>query len=135
LAQTALSRDSLAQIIQKSGLYQRERASMPLDKVVEEMRARDIRISNLAGGSVLSVAVARDSAFAAQSATQELVARMIVESRRGQSEVALETLDPASFPHMPVSPNRATITVLGLVAGLLLGVTASILRRPIISGH
>jgi capsular polysaccharide biosynthesis protein len=136
LAQTALSRDSLAQIIQKSGLYQRERASMPLDKVVEEMRARDIRISNLAGASVLSVAVvARDSAFAAQSATQDLVARMIDESRRRQSEVALETLDPASFPHMPVSPNRATITVLGLVAGLLLGVTASILRRPIISGH
>jgi capsular polysaccharide biosynthesis protein len=136
LAQTALSRDSLAQIIQKSGLYERERARMPLEEVVQEMLARDIRVTNFAGGAVFSIAVtARDSAYAAQYATQDLVARMIDECRRRQPDVVLETLDPANFPQTPVSPNRATMAGLGLTAGLLFGVAASTLRKPMIKAQ
>jgi capsular polysaccharide biosynthesis protein len=131
LTQPALSRDSLANIIQDFGLYKRELASMPIEDVIRDMRTRDIQVTNSVGGTTFSVAVTtRGSALAALRATQVLAARMIHESE--QTGIAVEILDPANFPQTPVSPNRASITVLGLGTGLLLGASAAIFRKGLL---
>ena len=43
---------------------------------------------------------------------------------------ATEVLDPPNLPATPVYPNRLNLAVLGTVAGILLGLTASRFRRP-----
>ena len=56
----------------------------------------------------------------AQAVTRDLVNRFFTGPQH-----ATEVLDPPNLPATPVYPNRLNIAVLGTVAGILLGLTAS----------
>jgi polysaccharide chain length determinant protein (PEP-CTERM system associated) len=91
MEQTILSRATLTNLIQTQGLYLKERSRKPMDDVVEDMRARDIRISNI---QLLSTSQARqnypafsisfsyNNRFLAQKVATDLVARFLEENQR-----------------------------------------------------
>ncbi len=60
----------------------------------------------------------------AQQATRDLVVRFT-----GAPPHAAEILDPPSLPDGPIFPNRRVIALLGTIAGIVLGVAASHLRK------
>jgi capsular polysaccharide biosynthesis protein len=111
LAQTILSRASLTQIIVSEGLYEGERARMPIEDVIDRMRTQDVMILPVGSGA-FSVSFASQDAARAQRTTRSLAA-MFIEGKAGS------LLNPASVPSQ--NPRRWRIIVVGLVAGVLLG--------------
>ena len=84
MQQEILSRTSLSELIQRPALnlYRRERDAQPLEDVIEQMRARDIRVSivNLAGqgnrpASAFQIEFAYPDRFKAQAVVQALITR------------------------------------------------------------
>jgi uncharacterized protein involved in exopolysaccharide biosynthesis len=67
----------------------------------------------------------------AQRVVADLVVVIMQENGKRQAAGAdlVEVLDPPSLPGMPISPNRRSFAVLGLVAGLLLGPLVLHFRR------
>jgi hypothetical protein len=133
LMRQALDRGSLITIIEKQHLYESERASKPMDEIVEKMRS-DIRITLK---SPASFAVSFDSADAAraQQTTSDLMTRLI----EGNLQLAETSPSPATGfrltagPFMPptaVGPNRPVISGIGLAAGFLVGLAVVWLRHP-----
>jgi len=114
MAQTIMSRAGLTEIILEEGLYQSERASLPIEDVIERMKTQDIMIRPGEGGAIM-VEVAAPDAGQAQRATRNLAARF-VDAKAGS------LLDPASFPAAPWSPRRSLIIIWGLLFGSLAGV-------------
>ena len=99
-----------------------EMISPPLT-VGEQPRA--FRISATAGSRIEAQAVVREviTGFTEQYINEEQerqgeAIRFMAERKMGPN---LEVLDPASFPSWPVSPNRVTMALLGLPAGLMVG--------------
>jgi hypothetical protein len=114
LAEQIMSRSSLTGIILGEGLYEGERAHLPIEDVIERMKTQDIRISLGERGAVM-VEVAAPDAGQAQRATRNLAAKF-VDAKAGS------LLDPASFPATPRSPRRSRIIIMGLLSGSLAGV-------------
>lgn len=91
MEQTILSRATLTNLITTQGLYQKERSRKPLDDVIEDMRAHDIRISNIQLLSTtqakqnypaFSVSFSYNNRFIAQKVATDLVARFLEENQR-----------------------------------------------------
>ena len=61
--------------------------------------------------------------YKAQRVTHDLVTQISVA-------MPAEVLDPPSLAAAPSSPNRLVIVLFGVLAGVLLGLAASRLRRP-----
>jgi len=148
-----LSVESLSRIIQypRIDLYPRERARKPMEEVVRNMLARDLRVAVLNGGSGAAFSIsfsysdrvkARDvvqrllTAFTQERIVRERVKALqmrddkhieILQRKAGEN---LEVIDPPSLPISPESPNRLLIAAAGLGIGLLLGAIALGLRRP-----
>ena len=132
----AFSRGSLSEIIQRPSLnlYTEARAHEPLEDIIERMKQKDIKISVIAPSNTFFVSFAYPDPVKAQRTTQALITKLadanFVAARRDPSRaMSLDLLNPASLPHDPTAPNRGQIALLGLVAGLIAGVTAVALRR------
>ncbi len=150
-----LSRGNLAALIQRRSLnlYPRLRARKPLEDVIEKMRSEDLRITPV-GDSVFHISYSYPDEVKAQLLVREILSqfteqyfaaararaqnlkaddplRKIVEHKAGAN---LEVLDPASLPQSPAAPNRAVVTALGTVVGMMFGALSLMLsarsQRP-----
>jgi uncharacterized protein involved in exopolysaccharide biosynthesis len=133
-----LSRHSLANIIQQDDLYVRERATLPLEDIVESMRTRAIHITPLQGASPGTTAFAISFVYPerdkAQRVTRRLVDGFVHHKPISGAAIPMEVLDAASLPVQPSSPNRPAIAAFGLLAGIALGiVTLGVRRWPIVA--
>ncbi|MDX1979940.1 MAG: hypothetical protein SFV51_06710 [Bryobacteraceae bacterium] len=98
MAQQILSRSTLTNIINTYGLYPRERARLPMEDVVEEMRRKDVRISNVVNFATATEGRKTVPAFQisfaylnrglAQKVCQDLVGRFITENTRDRSNAS-----------------------------------------------
>jgi uncharacterized protein involved in exopolysaccharide biosynthesis len=118
-AQQTESRSSLMLIINSEGLYPKERATMPIEDVIDKMKSK-IGISPISGGSAFAIEFTYEDPHKAQRVTQDLAASFVGENVR--------ILDAASLPQSPVSPNRWMIAAVGLAVGLALGAIIALLR-------
>jgi uncharacterized protein involved in exopolysaccharide biosynthesis len=143
-----LSRSNLAELMQRSNLdlYHGERARHPMEQVIDKMR-EDLRIEPPAPAlrTTFSIAFTYTDRFKAQAVIRELVSTFVesyVTSQRNDATYArslgldwtedgawLQELDPASLPEAPVWPPRRGIITGGMLAGLLLGLVAVVIRR------
>ncbi len=129
-----LSRTSLATIIIREDLFRRERASIPLEDVVQGMRDRNIRIHPVMGepkpgARAFAISFEYTDRAKAQRVTRDLVNLFLQTRPAGGRAVAMEVLDSASAPQSPSSPNRLAITFVGLLAGALAGLLSFGARR------
>jgi polysaccharide biosynthesis transport protein len=95
MTQTILSRSVLTNIINTFGLYPKERARMPMEDLVEDMKTNEIRIDpvqSMAGGggehrgiAAFSVSFKYENRYQAQKVVQDLVSRFIDESIRNRT--------------------------------------------------
>jgi len=139
-----LSRSNLTELMQRSelDLYHGERARHPMEQVIDKMR-EDLRIEPPAPArltTTFSIAFTYTDRTKAQAVVSELESRFVesqtkyVKEMPGlkldlADEARLEVLDPASLPEAPVWPPRGWIITGGLLAGLLLGLVAAVIRR------
>jgi len=103
MEQTILSRATLTNLITTQGLYLKERARRPLDDVIEDMRGRDIRISNIQlltttaakqNYPAFSVSFSYNNRFTARKVCTDLVARFLEENQR---EITTQTGATTTF--------------------------------------
>jgi hypothetical protein len=130
--QTVLSRSSLAALIQQLDLYKKERQTLPLEDIVQNMRNQAIQIRMLARPN----SVSRNLAFAltfddedprrAQGVVSALTMQFITAMK---DSAPLEVLDSASLPQVAFAPNRPALLALGLALGLAAGVLLLGVRR------
>jgi len=139
-----LSRSALAEMIQEPSLdlYPKERQRAPVDDIAERMRTADIHVDvySRPGEAVSATAfVIRfryPDRYKAQAAVRQLVDRFQRALTTGQpgsvpEGTRLDLLESATMPNHPYSPNRVSIAVLGLLAGLPLGLLAALVwSRP-----
>ena len=127
LQQTVFARQSLANIIQRQGLYERERAKDPLEEIVLKMRNRDLRVMPL-NDSQFTVSFASDNPAAARATVSAIVAALAEANVKVQPQRALnlEVLDPPSLPGR-TGPDRGRMIRSGLLAGLGLGIVCGAL--------
>jgi hypothetical protein len=152
-----LSLQNLSQIIEdpRLNLYPAERARKPIEDVVRNMLARDLRIAPLNTASAakdevaaLSISFSYYDRLKAQAFVQRLVTAFFDERRvearaiNSKASVAvrdiyqrkggemLDVLDPPSLPTSPERPSRMVIAAAGLGAGLLIGGIVLFMRRP-----
>ena len=147
LIQDALARRPLADIINKQGLYQRERTREPMEDVVDRMR-HDVSFERIGDSNSFHVSFRYSDAEHARRTEQDVINMLMsanVIMRRASSRRCpdltgangclpdrgynMEVLDPASLPKRPSSPNRIFIAAIGLVGGLLLGAVAAVVLR------
>jgi capsular polysaccharide biosynthesis protein len=141
IANNVLSRDSLTRVVLVLGLYRGERASMPIDDVLEEMK-RSIAIApagtGTRNGGVFAIRFVYPDPALAQKATQSITSRFI-EANLQQAEnlhqgagSMMEVLDPASLPQRPVDPRPSRNAFMGLGLGLTIGAVFAFFyqRRP-----
>jgi hypothetical protein len=107
------SRQSLTQLIVEENLYPSERAHIPIEEVIAQMKQKDINI-RLIGGQAFAVSFSSADAEQAQRTTQRL-ASQLVGGNIGR------VVDPAKLPVAPVSPRLSKNLVMGLIAGMVLG--------------
>jgi hypothetical protein len=67
--------------------------------------------------------------YMAQKVTQKIVYQLMDESAKTPSGTMVEMIDPPSLPFNPVSPNRATISVIGLLLGFTVAMLVAIRER------
>jgi capsular polysaccharide biosynthesis protein len=126
-AKEVLTDERLLSLIQapRLDLYPKERAQMPIAKVIERMRA-DLAIQTVTDMQEPATAISfrYGDRYKAQAAVRFVVTALL-EAKRPV------VLHPAVLPQQPLRPNRLEIAALGLFAGLIFGaiVTAS-RRRP-----
>jgi uncharacterized protein involved in exopolysaccharide biosynthesis len=138
LRDITLDRDFLASTIQKFDLYPRERAHVPLEKIIEKMqRSIEVKpalftrpgVSGSRSGLII-VNFAYSDPHLAQRVDHTLVWRMTSETFRraksapggfSQPHVGFMILKMASLPQKPTGWNRPQKTAAGLIAGLLCG--------------
>ena len=133
-----LSRASLLTIIAGENLYPRERAKTTLEDTVDQMR-RDVQfwpVSEHGGYSVaFELSFRYPDPYKAQRVTRQLISQMVdanilvMMEAKGEHSAQVEVLDPASLPRQAILPNRPVMIVVGLTAGLLLGLAAAGVRR------
>jgi uncharacterized protein involved in exopolysaccharide biosynthesis len=136
-----LNRGNLAALIQRGSLnlYPKLRARKPLEEVLEKMR-KDLRITPV-GDSAFRISYAYPDDVKAQAVVREIITQFVelnvtamrarvkdwkgddplVKIQEYRAGVNLEILDPASLPQLPVAPNRAVVTALGVALGMMLG--------------
>jgi polysaccharide chain length determinant protein (PEP-CTERM system associated) len=97
MAQTILSRTTLTNIINTFNLYQRERARMPIEDVVENMK-KDILIQPVASSTgpadrvpAFAITFSYENRLLAQRVVQDLGSRFIDENIRNRSNATFQT--------------------------------------------
>lgn len=94
MAQQILSRSTLTNIINTYGLYPRDRARLPMEDVVENMRRDDVRFSSVVNFSTsdgkrqvpaFQISFAYENRVTAQKVCQDLVSRFINENQRDRA--------------------------------------------------
>jgi polysaccharide chain length determinant protein (PEP-CTERM system associated) len=94
MAQQILSRTALTNIINSYGLYPRDRARLPMEDVVENMRKSDVRISNVVNFTTsegkrqvpaFQISFAYENRSLAHKVCQDLVTRFINENARDRT--------------------------------------------------
>jgi capsular polysaccharide biosynthesis protein len=111
------SRWFLSKLINEGDLYKGERSRLPLEDVVERMKSKDLAIYPVNASGVQAFAVSFTSTDAGQAQrTAQRLASQFVDAHVG------EVLDPASLPVHPQNPRRSRIILMGLFAGLVVGV-------------
>jgi hypothetical protein len=138
LMHRALNRNSLAGVIERQGLYQRERASETMEQVIDRMR-HDVRFDRMGHSNAFHVMFRYGDAEQARRTERELISKLMeanVRIRRANPigtnpsfAYNLEVLGPASLPKRPSSPNRYLIAAEGLAGGLFLGLLTAIIVR------
>jgi hypothetical protein len=133
--QSVLSRNSLSQIVIREDLYKQERAALPLEEIIQNMRNRAIRIRKVTPvndpqniGVTFTVTFEYPDRYKAQAVTHDLTAAL-AEQIKSTSGSPLTLLDPPSLPQGPSSPNRAAIIGVGFAAGMVLGLIVLGIRR------
>ncbi len=100
MAQQILSRSTLTNIINTHGLYARDRARLPMEDVVENMRKRDVRISSVVnfnsgqGGRqvpAFQISFSYEDRIKAHKVCQDLVGRFINENTRDRTNQSVFT--------------------------------------------
>jgi hypothetical protein len=111
------SRAYLTTLIKEEGLYRAERARMPIQDVVEQMRQRDIGIKIVDGQGAHTFAVSFSSTSDAEEAhrTAERLASRFV----GPTTSMVVT--PPNLPAAPAGPRLSRNIVMGLFSGVVLG--------------
>jgi hypothetical protein len=136
----ALSRTSLFNLIQDPALnlYSRERALMPVEDVIEQMKSKDLRIAIVSNPNPSSKVTFKVSYIGAtpelaNRTTQRIVGQLISlnleRGRAGEKPATLQVLDPASTPVNAIGPNRMLISLIGLAIGVGLGLLIAGIRR------
>uniref|UniRef100_Q01X58 Lipopolysaccharide biosynthesis n=1 Tax=Solibacter usitatus (strain Ellin6076) TaxID=234267 RepID=Q01X58_SOLUE len=137
-----LSRSNLAALIQRGSLnlYPQLRARKPLQEVIGKMRNEDLRITPV-GDSAFRISFAYPDDVKAQLVVRAIITQFVelnvmnmrarvkdlkeddplVRLQEYRAGVNLEVLDPASLPQIPAAPNRAVVTALGMLFGMMLG--------------
>jgi polysaccharide chain length determinant protein (PEP-CTERM system associated) len=91
MEQTILSRATLTNLITTQGLYLKERSRKPMDDVIEDMRTKDIKISNIQLLSTtqakqnypaFSISFSYNNRFTAKKVAEDLVARFLEENQK-----------------------------------------------------
>ena len=121
--QEALSRTSLAYIIQRDDLYRDARREEPLENIIQDMRNHDIIVRP--HGANVEVSFAASDPATAQKATRSIVGAL------NHSEPALEVLDAAAGAKQ--EPRDGYILLRGALVGFGLGLLCAavwaIMRR------
>jgi uncharacterized protein involved in exopolysaccharide biosynthesis len=134
----AFTAETLDGIIQREGLYQRDRTRKPAEDLVGRMR-RNIQISRVSAPSqpdagIYLVSFKNPDKESARRVTAQLVQQLITANletaRTSRVASLMEVLDPPNNPAAPSSPNRLAIVAFGVTAGLLSGLAAIHFRRP-----
>ena len=138
LAQAVLTAKSLREIIASYNLYPEERSRRPIEDVIEQMR-RAIQISMLGHDEASLSFIYPDQAIA-QRVTQDMARRLIEQNltrameMRGPTRTQVRVVEPPDFPRIPIGPNWWTISLSGLLGGVVFGVFSKwwpSRRRPI----
>ena len=126
-----LSRQSLTEMIERPAidLYRQERATRPLEDVMEDMR-RDIHIEIVPAPArgqgrippTFRVSFEYPDPVKAQAVVRHLTARLSELNRGTAGGGLVEVLTPASLPEKPIQPDRLAIVAIGLAAGLVIGI-------------
>ena len=138
-----LSRSSLSELVFRPSLdlYPGERKRRPMEEIVANMRANDLRIEKTASGPILAVRISftYPDRFKAQAVVREVLTRITegnveIERRRNRGEtragtIVMEVLYPASLPEEPLFPQSAATMVAAAVKGALLAWVLAFLRR------
>ena len=131
----ATSRDALAGVIQRNGLYPGE----PIGQAMERIR-RDLVVVQPLQRTFVIVRFTCGDPNQARWVVTGVITAIMRENRREQDAATgpdspledarlVSVLDPPSLPTTPFSPNRGFVALLGLVAGFLLGPLAFWFRR------
>jgi uncharacterized protein involved in exopolysaccharide biosynthesis len=100
MAQQILSRSTLTNIINTYNLYPRDRARLPMEDVVEEMRKGDVRISSVVSYTpsegrrqvpAFQISFAYENRILAQKVCSELVTKFINENTRDRTNQSVFT--------------------------------------------
>ena len=140
MEQNVFSRESLTSILQEHNLYPGERALMPVDDVIDNMK-RNIRVDPVTLASpgnpdtlTFVLQFEYSDRYVAQRVNAELASRFLEGALNSQlnSNWIFHVSDPPSLPVRPAVPNRTRLGAVGLFAGLLAGLTlANVVRsRP-----
>ncbi len=135
LIQADLNPSFLARLLHQFGLYDSQRAQLPLENVIGRMR-NAIRFQPLGTGGDLSTGFVVQFVYPdpvlARRVTQELVGNLLDragrEGTQGEVPVTLLVTRPASQPSHTLGPGWWIMVPVGLVAGLLLGLLMRTLR-------
>lgn len=101
MIQSVLNKGELTAVIMKFDLYKKERAKLPLEDVVENMRQHDIRIGAVTtygnvGGSksavpAFQVGFAYNNRYVAQKVASDIMARILLRNQRETTDVTIKT--------------------------------------------
>jgi len=128
----ALSRTSMERLIVGLDLYKTERATMPMEAIVQQMRSNDIQVkwlrnlgSNRQDRVAFAISATYPDAKLAQAVNRELVAKFTTALARTDSLTtpltSLQVADPPSLYRNPGYSFLAVFVFAGLCAGLLAG--------------
>jgi hypothetical protein len=96
-----------------------------MEDVIDQMR-RAIHISML-GQSEVSLSFVYPDQAVAQRVTQDMARRFIEQylrdiGTRGFTRTQVRVVDPPDYPRIPIGPNWWTISLSGLLGGMVFGV-------------
>jgi len=140
LAQAAFTRQTLTNVINNFNLYTRERRSMPMEEVIDDVMRREIRVRRVAP-NIAQVSFAYEDPVQAQRVNQDLVARLIAANLGFRGEAIspspsdrtdgerIELIVAADQPRKQIETKRYGLAGLGLPVGLLFGVVLAVVLR------
>jgi hypothetical protein len=135
IAQGVLNRTTLGGLIVNNGLYKADRAQLPMEDIVQDMRSH-INLWVIGGHQhAFKISFTGSSPEQARHVTGMLVSQFIDKNFEARS-ARMEVLDPPSLPQRPRSPKSSTLTrvAIGVLLGFLMGLLAVGARRwPVVA--